>query len=138
MTTITLKGREIPLLFTTWEMKEIQEEVGPMAETIARLIGRNKDDETDTSRYGGADQLATVGKAIRILGNAGLEEAGQEADLTDKWVLRAMKPSETIDMVNKIMDAFNEGMLSEIPAKTEEGPVDVTLEELKKKKEKED
>lgn len=137
METITLKGREIPLLYTTWEMKLIQEEVAPISEAIQKLIGRNKDDETDTSLYGGAEQLEAIGKVVRIMGNSGLEEAGQEPDLTDKWVLRAIKPKDMMDVVNAIMNAFTDGMASEIPEPVKDGPVDVTLEEMKKKKETE-
>ena len=137
METITLKGREIPLLYTTWEMKQIQEEIAPISEAIALLTGRNKDDVTDTSRFGGAAQLEAVGKTIMILGNAGLEEAGETPDLTYKWVLRALKPNDIMDAVNAIMNAFADGMSSEIPEKVQDGPVDVTLEEMKKKKETE-
>ena len=136
MVTITLKGREIPLLYTTWEMKQIQEELGPLSKAISLVLGRNPEDEKDTSRYGSAEHLGAAAKLIRILGNAGLEEAGESADLSDKKVLRALKPADLIAAVNACMDAMNEGMTSEIPAKDEEGPVDVTLEEMNKKKEK--
>ena len=135
MVTITLKGREIPLIYTSWEMKQIQEEIAPMSEAISIILGRNRDDEKDTSNYGGARQLDAIGKTIKILGNAGLEEAGEVPDLTDKWVMRALKPSEVVAAVNRLMDAFNDGMASEIPEKEQDGPVDVTLEEMKKKKE---
>ena len=37
MNTITLNGREIPLIYTTWEMKLIQEEIGPLAEALRRV-----------------------------------------------------------------------------------------------------
>jgi hypothetical protein len=40
--------------------------------------------------------------------------------------------------VNACAAAINEGMASEIPEKEETGPVDVTLEEMKKKEEKDD
>ena len=138
MVTITLKGREIPLLYTTWEMKQIQEELGPLSKAISLVLGRNPEDEKDTSRYGSAEHLGAAAKLIRILGNAGLEEAGESADLSDKKVLRALKPADLIAAVNACMDAMNEGMTSEIPAKDEEGPVDVTLEEMNKKKERTD
>jgi hypothetical protein len=42
-----------------------------------------------------------------------------------------------LDMINACMDVMNDGMASEIPEKKEEGPIDVTLEEMNKKKEKE-
>lgn len=135
MVTIKLKGREIPLLYTTWEMKQIQEEMGPLNKAINIVIGRNPEDEKDQSMFGGAEHLSAAAKLIRILGNAGLEEAGEAADLTDKKVLRAIKPSEVMNMVNACLDAMNEGMTSEIPEKKDEGPVDVVLEEINKKKE---
>jgi len=133
MVTITLKGREIPLLYTTYEMKLIQEQIAPLGKAIALVTGRNPDDDQDTSRFGGAEQLDGLAKLIVILGNAGLEDAGEEPDLTEKKVLRAMKPAEFTTALNACMDAMAEGMKSEIPEKEETGPVDVTLEEMKKK-----
>ena len=137
MASIMLKGREVPLLYTTWEMKQIQEELGPMSRAINLVLGRNPDDKEDTSKYASAEHLGAAAKLIRILGNAGLEEAGEAPDLSDKKVLRALKPADLIAAINVCMDAMNEGMSSEIPPKKEEGPVDVTLEEMNKKKEKE-
>ena len=138
MVTITLKGREIPLLYTTWEMKQMQEEIAPLSKLNYVIFGRNPDDKVDTKIFGSADHLAAVAKMIRILGNAGLEEAGKEADLTDKKVLRSIRPGQLAEIVNICAQALKEGMESEIPEKQEEGPVDVTLEEINKKKEKED
>ena len=136
MVTITIKGREIPLLYTVWEMKQIQEEIGPLSRAISLVLGRNPDDKEDTSKYGSAEHLKAAAALIRILGNAGLEEAGENADLTDKKIMRAVKPADLVLIINKCMDAMNEGMRSEIPEKAEEGPVDVTLEEMRKKKER--
>ena len=139
MITITLRGREIPLLYTTYEMKLIQEEIAPLGEVNYVIFGRNKDDEEDTSLYGSPKHLEAIGKMIRILGNAGLEETGENADLTDKWVMRALKPAQIVEAVGKCVEAMNEGMASELMTgeeKTNE-PVDVTLEDMKKKKERE-
>lgn len=138
MITIELKGREIPLLYTTWEMKQIQDEIGPISDAIAKVLGRNPKDKKDMSRYMSAEHLEAVAQMIKIMGNAGLEEAGEKPDLTEKKVLRAIKPSELADVVDKCMDAMSDGMHSEIPPKKAGGPVDVTLEEINKKKEKED
>lgn len=137
MATITLRGREIPLLYTVYEMKQVQEEIAPLGQFQYIIFGRNPDDAEDTSRYAGAEHLGAVAKLIRILGNAGLEEAGEAPDLTDKKVLRSLRPVDLVEAVNACMAAMNEGMRSEIPEKEEEGPVDVTLENMKKKEQKE-
>ena len=136
MTMITLKGREIPLLYTTYEMMLIQKDIAPISRAISLVLGRNPDDKNDMSMYGSAEHLSAAAKLIRILGNAGLEEAGETADLTDKRVMRALKPGELASAVSACMEAMSEGMASEIPEKEEEGPVDVTLEEMKKKETK--
>ena len=138
MASITLKGREIPLLYTTWEMKEIQEELGILSKAINLILGRNPEDPEDTSRYASAEHLKAMATLIRILGNAGLEEAGEPADLTNKKIMRAMKPADMIEAINACMDAMNEGMASEVPERKKEGPVDVVLEEIEKKKERTD
>ena len=134
MKTITLKGREIPLYYSTYELKTLQEEIGPMQEAIRKVLGRGAEDD-DTSRFGSAEHLGAAAKLIRILGNAGLEEAGEVPDLTDKKVLRAIKPGEMVEMVSVCLDVMNEAMASEIPPKENAGPVDGTLEEINKKKE---
>ena len=134
---IKIKGREIPLIYTTEEMLTIQEEIGPVNETITTASGSNPDDKKDTSRFGTKEHLRTLAKLIVILGNAGLEESDQEGDLTEKKVLRGIKPDEIYMAVSACMKCLTEGMQSEIPEKKQEGPVDVTLEEIKKKDETE-
>jgi len=135
MASITLKGREIPLLYTVWEMKQVQEEICPLNELQYIMFGRNKDDENDRSKYAGPEHLNALAKLIRILGNAGLEEAEKEADLTDKKILRSLKPMDLTDAINACVAAMSEGMESEIPDEKKEGPVDVVLEEIERKKE---
>ena len=134
MASITLKGREIPLLYTVWEMKQVQEEICPLGDLQYIMFGRNKDDENDRSKYAGPEHLNALAKLIRILGNAGLEEAEKEADLTDKKVLRSLRPMELTDAINACVAAMSEGMESEIPDEKKEGPVDVVLEEIERKK----
>ena len=138
MVTITLRGREVPLLYTTQEMLTIQENLGPIDKALKLIMGRNPDDETgeDKSLFAGAGHLKALATAICILGNAALDEAGETPDLTEKKVLRALRPTEIGDSINLIMEAMREGMASEIPDKKPDGPVDVTLEEMNKKKEK--
>ena len=133
MATITLKGREIPLIYTVLEMKEIQEEIASLGDFQYVILGRNKDDEEDNSLYGGPDHLNAVAKLIRILGNAGLEEQGEEPNLTDKWVLRNMKPGLLLVYALGAFGVINEG--NQMEAKEEEtGPVDEGLEEQQAKK----
>lgn len=134
MKTITLRGKEIPLLYTVFEMKDIQEEIAPLGKFQYAITGQNPDDKEDNSRYGSPEHLNAVAKLIRILGNAGLEEAGEAPDLTDKKVMRAMRPAEIMNYIQACIDAISEGMASEIPEEKPEGPVDVTLEEIQKKK----
>ena len=135
MAEITLKGRRIPLLYTVLEMKEIQAQIAPLEQLQYIAFGRNPDDEKDTSKFGGAEHLDALAKMIVIFGNAGLEEAGEEPNLTYKSVMRAMRPQQLAEAVTSCMAAIQEGMASEIPPKHQDGPVDVTLMELEKKKE---
>lgn len=137
MKSITLKGREIPLSYTTEEMLTIQEEVAPLNRAILLATGRNPDDEDDQSWFGSAEHIRTITAMARILGNAALEEMGEKPDLTDKMIRRMMRPDQIGEMVNAVLDAMAEGMQSEIPKEVKTGPVDVTLEEIEKKKETE-
>lgn len=136
MVTITLKGREIPLLYTVYEMKAIQEQVCRLGDMQYAILGRSRD-SSEESIYGTPEHLDAITKLIRILGNAGLEEAGEKGDLTDKQIMRALKPGALVTAVKACMDAMDEGMSSEIPPETKQGPVDVVLEEIEEKKEPE-
>ena len=135
MVTITLKGREIPLLYTTWEMKQLQEEIAPLGKLNCAIFGRNPDDKTDTKNFGSAEHLTAVARLVKILGNAGLEEAGQEPDLTDKWVLRNIKPGMIMVYVIALVAVISEGNKIEAATPAEDqGPVDEGLEEENAKK----
>ena len=138
MASITLKGREIPLIYTVLEMKQIQEEIGPLNKAVNYITGKDPNrDESDESFAGSPEHISAVAKAVVIMGNAGLEEAGEVPDLTEKKILRALKPNEFAIAMNKCIEAMNEAMRSEIPEKKTDEPVDVTLEDMKKKETKE-
>jgi hypothetical protein len=138
MSSITLKGREIPLIYTVLEMKQIQEEIGPLNKAVNYITVKDPDrDESDESFAGSPEHISAVAKAVVIMGNAGLEEAGEVPDLTEKKILRALKPNEFAIAMNKCIEAMNEAMRSEIPEKKTDEPVDVTLEDMKKKETKE-
>lgn len=134
MAAMELKGRRIPLIYTVYEMKMIQEEICPLGRLSDVITGRNPDDKEDTSRFGTAEHLTNLAKLIRILGNAGLEENGEKPDLTEKTVMRAMRPEMIADAIKACVEAIAEGMSSEIPDRAEDEPVDVTLEEMERKK----
>jgi hypothetical protein len=129
MAKINLKGREVPLLFTMMEMKAMQEEICKLDDLQYVLFGRNRDDEKDMSGYCSAEHLGALAKALRIMGNAGLEEAGEAPDLTDKKVMRSLNPRMIGEACTACMEAISEGMASEIPPKAAEGPVAVGLPE---------
>ena len=137
MTVLKLEcGKEIPLVYSTLQMLDIQEDIAPIEKAIQLVKGVNPDDRKDRSRIGGKAQLKALGAFLRILGTEGLRLQGQEQNLTDREVLSWIKPYEILIAVNACMEEMGKGMHSEIPAK-DEGPVDVTLEEMKKKEEKE-
>lgn len=136
MASITLKGREIPLEYTVWEMKLLQEAVAKINEFLRMLFGKTPEDGDDeASDFGGPEQLNAIATFIRICGNAGLEDAGEEPNLTEKWILKALKPGQIAEAMAACVTTINEGMTSEIPKKEESGePVDETLEQMERKK----
>ena len=142
MKEIRIGKREIPLFYSTFEMIAIQREIGCTAfqlrDEVFGIVQEDEDDPMSVRLECVTDPEKTekLGKLIRILGNAGLEEAGETPDLTDKWVMRAIRPAKIQDAMQRCLDAINDGMASEIPAKKSDEPVDVTLEQLEKKKEK--
>ena len=141
MTEIKIGGRVIPLLYTTCEMIAIQEELGCTAfELKEQVFGIKQTDEDDpqsvvvTAATDGA-KTKKMCKLMRILGNAGLEEQGKEPDLTDKWIMRNMKPAMIVIYAVTLMAEIMEGNKMETPAKeAQKGPVDEGLEEEMAKK----
>lgn len=139
MTEIKIGGRTIPLLYTTFEMIAIQEEIGCNAFQLKdEVFGIHLEDEDDPTSV--RVEVATDGqrtkkmcKLIRILGNAGLEEQGQEPDLTDKWIMRNMKPAFIVPYAVAVMAEITNGNTMEAK-KEENGPVDEGLEEQQAKK----
>lgn len=141
---INLGGRKIPLLLTTLELAEIQEDIGcTVAQLRDEVFGLTEDDEPDENGkpvfwFGVVNdpkKIRKMGTLIRILGNAGLEEQGEEPDLTDKWVLRALPPGWIIPMAVILVSVVQEAMKQEKTEEKQSGPVDVTIEEENRKKE---
>ena len=139
MSEIKIGGRTIPLLYTTYELVEIQEAIGCTGHQLRdEVFGIRLEDEDDPSSVvfdcvTDGKKTKKLGTLIRILGNAGLEEQGEEPNLTDKWVLRNMKPGLLLVYALGAFAVINEG--NQMEAKQEEtGPVDEGLEEEQAKK----
>ena len=83
-----------------------------------------------------AAKMKKLGTLIRITGNAGLDDAGQDPDLTDKWILRNIKPAMVLPVAIVMMAVVNDAMMMETAKKDENsGKIDVTLQEINRKKE---
>ena len=139
---LKIGGRSIPLYYSTYETLAIQHEIGCTAFQLndqvfgLEKIDKDEDATVENTRMtvvSDPKKMEKLGKLIRILGNAGLEESGQEPDLTDKWVLRHMKPAMIIVYAVGLMMVIRDGNIME--AKEEEnGPVDEIKEEIEAKK----
>ena len=137
---IKIGNRTIPMTLTTFEMIAIQDEIGcTVGQLRDQVFGLEQNLETDEYSFkmvDDKDRLKKFGTLIRILGNAGLEEAGQKPDLTDKWVLRNIRPAMIMAYTIAITSVINEAMRMET-GQQQEGPVDEGLEEENRKKEQE-
>ena len=141
MNEIKIGGREIPLYYSTYEMADLQDEIGCTAfqlkEEVFGIVQEDEDDPMSIRIKCATDPEKTkkLGKLIAILGNAGLEEKGEEPDLTAKWIMRNMKPAMITVYALAAMAVIAEGNRVEAPRSEEEqGPVDEGLEEQTAKK----
>jgi len=139
---IKIGGREIPLYYSTYETIAIQREIGCTAFQLKdvvfglKLIDEDGEAKLDNLRMEVAndpDRMEKLAKLIKILGNAGLEEAGQEADLTEKWILRNIKPALITVYAVTVMALISEGNTMEKKSERK-GDVDEILEEEQAKK----
>ena len=134
---IKIGGRVIPMALTTFEMIAIQDEVGcTLGQLRDQVFGLERNMETDEYSFtvvNDKEKLKRFGTLLRIMGNAGLEEAGKEPDLTDKWILRHIRPSMIMAYVVAATAVINESMKMEVEEK-EDGPVDEVLAEENRKK----
>ena len=142
---INIGGRKIPLFYSTMEMVEIQEQIGCTGYQLnEEVFGVKKEmDEEDPNkpaevRFGvvnDAKKLRKFCTLLKILGNAGLEESGQEPDITEKWIMRHMKPGMIVIYVMIAVAVIAEGnRIESTTDQNEQGPVDVNVEEENAKK----
>ena len=140
MKEIRIGKREIPLFYSTYEMIAIQEEIGCTAFQLREeVFGIRQEDEDDPMSIRmecatDPEKTKKLGTLIRIMGNAGLEENGEKGDLTDKWILRNMKPALIMAYAVAAMAVIVEGNKIEAPEEEQQGPVDEVLEEQNAKK----
>ena len=136
---IKIGEREIPMMLSTAELIDIQEQIGcTVGQLRDEVFGVELNFETEEVKFGvvsDTEKLKKFAKLIRIMGNAGLEEAGEEPDLTDKWILRHIKVPMIAPYVVAVSAVINEWMYTEISQKKKDGPVDEILEEENRKKE---
>lgn len=138
MKEIKIGNREIPLFYSTYELIAIERDIGCTGHQLNDLVfGIRQEDEDDPNSIvfdcvTDPEKTEKLGKLIRILGNAGLEEDGKEPDLTDKWILRRMKPSLIMIYAMAAMAVIVDGNKMEV--EEQNGPVDETLEEQEAKK----
>ena len=135
---IKIGGRTVPMVLTVFEMVAIQEEIGcTIGQVRDEIFGLEHNLETDEYSFSmleDKEKLKKFGRLIRILGNAGLEEEGQKPDLTDKWVLRNIRPAMLMPYVMAVTGVLNDAMKME-SADEQKGQVDEVLEEQNRKKE---
>ena len=144
---IKIGKRTIPLYYSTYETIAIQREIGCTAFQLkdkvfgVETVDEEKEQTLDNVRLTvgkDPDKMENLGKLIRIIGNAGLEESGQEADLTDKWILRNMKPAMVLFYAMAMMAVISQGNIMEAKEENDSNePVDVILEEERAKKQPE-
>ena len=114
--------REIPLRFRMNQFIEIEEEVGNLGE-VRELILK------------GRQRLRNLIKVIRILGNAGLKNEGEEADLTDEWLKENMDPHALMAYQIAAIGCLSKETESEAAKEeSEEKERDLVLEEIEEKK----
>ena len=141
MTEIKIGGMDIPLYYSSLEMIAIQEEIGCTAfqlnDEVFGVVRNDEDSEEPGIHFGvvtDPQKTKKLGTLIRILGNAGLEQIGKEPDLTDKWILRNIKPVMILPYAVAVLSEINAGNTIEKDPSESEKPVDEVLEEQNAKK----
>jgi len=117
---VNIGGRDIPLRYTMRVQLQIEEELGmDFSEINDRLKGKK-------------NTRVVIG-LIRLMGNAGLKNAGQAADLTDDWLIDHIKPGFTTTYRIAAMAAVTAGWFMENEQQDNSEAKDDILEEIRKK-----
>ena len=120
--TINIGDRQIPLRFRMNQFAEIEEEVGNLGEVRKMILN-------------GKQRIRNLVKVIRILGNAGLKKAGEEADLTDEWLNENMDPHALLAYQFAVIACLSKDSESQAAKEENENKErDLVLEEINEKK----
>ena len=119
---VVIGGREIPLRFRMNQFIQIEEEIGNLAD-VQNLI------------MDGEHRLRNMIRMIRILGNAGLKAAGEDADLTEEWLTENMDPYSAQEYSFAALMCLSKESKSQAAKEEQENKErDLVLEEIEAKK----
>ena len=116
--TIEIGGRQLPLVFDMAAWCEIDERVGAVQD-LGELLS-------------GPGSVRIVNRVAAILARSGGAE-----DVTEEWILKHASPRQLGEMSMKVTEAISVGFGMEAKEGEAGGEVDVTLQEINKKKEPE-
>lgn len=120
---VQIGEKKIPLRFTMKQFAEIEEEIGYLGE-VRKLI------------LNGKNRIRNLVSVIRILGNAGLKNGGEEPDLTDEWLNENMDPHALMAYQLAVIACLSRDSESEAAKEENEHKErDLVLEEINEKKE---
>ncbi len=120
---LKIADKEIPLRFRMNQFIELEEELGNLGEIRDMIL-------TDKKR------LRKLVFVIRVLGQAGLKHAGQDAEwLTEEWLLENMRPHSLMAYQIAVLGCLNKEQESQAAAEENEHKErDLVLEEIQAKK----
>ena len=132
--------REIPMMLSTAELIDIQEEIGcTVGQLRDEVVGVEINFETEEVKFGvvsDPEKLKKFAKLIRIMGNAGLKNAGEEPDLTDEWLMDNMDPHALLAYQVAVIGFMSKETESQAAAEEKQDEArDVVLDEINAKKE---
>ena len=121
--TLNIGDKKIPLRFRMDQFIEMEEQLGNLADIKNMII-------TDKKR------LRTLVFVIRVLGQAGLRKAGEDADwLTEEWLRENMEPHALMAYQIAVLGCMSKENESQAARdENEHKERDLVLEELQAKK----
>lgn len=120
--TLNIGEKKIPLRFKMNQFAEIEEEVGNLGEVRKMILN-------------GKQRIRNLMKVIRILGNAGLKHAGEQADLTEDWLNENMDPHALMAYQIAVIACLSKESESQAAQEENENKErDLVLEEINEKK----